>query len=115
MREDVKYQQLLDKMKAIETFISGFSFLSCGRDFISCRKWSFSLQAIITSIELTAGNIITCCEYACIVDANTLLRKYRDDLMFYLYIIVYDINKNWKYNTILRSRKVLYQVGYKMV
>jgi len=80
-------------MKAIEDLISSFGFLQFGRDYIWCRRWSFSLQALISSVELTAGNIIECCECACIADANTLLRKYRDDLFFYLYIVVYDSNK----------------------
>lgn len=34
------------------------------------------------------GNVIACCEGGCVADANTLLRKYRDDLFFYLYVIV---------------------------
>ena len=43
--------------------------------------------------ELNMGSIINCCEAACIADANTLLRKYRDDLFFYLYVTVYNEDK----------------------
>lgn len=93
IQQDNIYQQLIDEMKAIEAFISSFGFLSFGRDYILCKNWSFSLQTIITSVELTAGNIIACCECACIADANSLLRKYRDDLFFYLYIVVFDSNQ----------------------
>jgi hypothetical protein len=85
---------LIDEIKAIEKLIDDFGFLQFGRDFIMCDKWSISLQSLITSIELTAGNIVACCEYACIADSNILLRKYRDDLFFYLYIVVYDSSKN---------------------
>lgn len=93
IQQDNIYQQLIDEIKAIEAFISNFGFLSFGRDYILCKNWSFSLQTIITSVELTAGDIITCCECACIADANSLLRKYRDDLFFYLYIAVFDSNQ----------------------
>lgn len=93
MKRSTKAQQLIEEMKAIEEFISSFGFLSFGRDSILCRGWLFSLQTIIMSIELTAGNIIACCENGCIADANSLLRKYRDDLFFYLYIRVFDSNR----------------------
>lgn len=93
LQKDIKCQLLIDELKAIEKFISSFGFLSLGRDYILCKNWSFSLQAIITSIELTAGNIITCCERGCMADANSLLRKYRDDLFFYLYIVAFDSNQ----------------------
>ena len=43
---------------------------------------------IATSCELTADSIISCCESGCMADAYSLLRKYRDDLFFYLYIVV---------------------------
>lgn len=85
-------QLLLQKMREVEEFMEDFSFLSLGRDHIICDRWSLSLQRIITSVKLTAGNIISCCESACIADANALLRKYRDDLFFYLYIVVFDAN-----------------------
>lgn len=84
----VQRQRLIDEMKTLEEFIASFGYLSIGRDFIVINDWSFSLQHKIKSIELTAGNIVSCCESACLADANILLRKYRDDLFFYLYIIV---------------------------
>lgn len=93
IQKDIKCQKLIDEMKTVEEFISSFGFLSFGRDYILCKNWSFSLQAIITSVELTVGNIITCCKCACMADANSLLRKYRDDLFFYLYIEVFDSNQ----------------------
>ena len=98
MQQNVKCQQLINEMKAVEEFISSFGFLSFGRDYILCKNWPFSLQAIITSVELTAGNIIACCENGCMADANSLLRKYRDDLFFYLYILVFDSNQKQEIN-----------------
>jgi len=93
IQKDIKYRQLIEEMKTIEEFIKSFGKLSFGRDYVLCGKLPFSLQVLITSVELTVGNIIACCECGCISDANTLLRKYRDDLFYYLYVIVYDSNK----------------------
>ena len=80
--EDVVCQRVLAEMRSIEQFLGDFGFLSDGRDYILCDRYTFSLQMISTSIELTAGSIISCCESGCIADANSLLRKYRDDLFF---------------------------------
>lgn len=86
-------QVKIRELKAIEQFVSDFSFLSFGRAFILCRNHTLSLQMIVSSLELTAGNIISCCEVGCLADAHLLLRKYRDDMFFYLYLILYDTNK----------------------
>lgn len=85
-------QTLIQEMRKTEDFLNDFGYLSFGRDFTMCGKHVFSLQRVITSVELTAGNVIACCESACIADANSLLRKYRDDLFFYLYVSVYNSN-----------------------
>ena len=80
----------INEIKRIGRFIEQLSYLEFGRDYIICKKYSFSLHKILTSTELTIGSIICCCESGCISDANILLRKYRDDLFFYLYLLVYD-------------------------
>ena len=83
---DCECKQFIDELKSIEKFLEDFGFLTFGRGM-----GEFSLNTIMTSLEFTMGSIIDCCESACIADANTntLLRKYRDDLFFYLYIAVY--------------------------
>ena len=88
--QDNECQKAIGKMHDVEKFLSDFGLLSFGRDFVLCDKYMFSLQRISTSSELTAGSIISCCESGCMADAYSLLRKYRDDLFFYLYIVVYD-------------------------
>ena len=88
--QDLECQKIIAEMHAVEKFLSDFGFLSFGRDFVLCGKYTFSLQMISTAFELTAGSIISCCESGCIADAYSLMRKYRDDLFFYLYIVVYD-------------------------
>lgn len=88
--QDKECQKTIAEMRAVEKFLSDFGFLSFGRDFVFCGKYTFSLQMISNAFELTAGSIISCCESGCMADAYSLLRKYRDDLFFYLYILVYD-------------------------
>ena len=83
-------QKTIDAMREIEEFLCEFGFLSFGRDFIVCRSRIFSLQMVLTACELTSGSIIACCESGCMADAFSLLRKYRDDLFFYLYMVEYD-------------------------
>lgn len=93
-------QQVISKPREIETFLERFGFLTFGRDFVfgspGQKIMFFSLNNVMTSLELTMGSVITCCESACIADANTLLRKYRDDLFFYLYVSVY--SSHYKYS-----------------
>lgn len=88
--QDLECQKIIAEMRTVEKFLSDFGFLAFGRDFVFCGKYTFSLQMISTAFELTAGSIISCCESGCIADAYSLMRKYRDDLFFYLYIVVYD-------------------------
>ncbi|MBQ3356005.1 MAG: hypothetical protein IJG45_02675 [Oscillospiraceae bacterium] len=88
--QDKECQKTIAEMRAVEKFLSDFGFLSFGRDFVICGRHTFSLQMISTAFELTAGSIISCCESGCMADAYSLLRKYRDDLFFYLYVVVYD-------------------------
>ena len=88
--QDLECQKIIAEMHAVEKFLSDFGFLSFGRDFVLCGKYTFSLQMVSTAFELTAGSIISCCESGCIADAYSLTRKYRDDLFFYLYIVVCD-------------------------
>ena len=83
---------LIEQLNVIESFLDDFSFLIFGRDHIVCKKYIFSLQRIINSSQATLGSIIECCNCFCLADAYTLLRKYRDDLFFCLYLVTYDVN-----------------------
>ena len=100
VKQNPECQQVISKLREIERFLERFGFLTFGRDFVfgtsRQKTMFFSLNNVMTSLELTMGSVITCCESACIADANTLLRKYRDDLFFYLYISVY--NSHYKYS-----------------
>lgn len=80
----------IQSMKEIENFLGALGFLTFGRDFLYFGDKAFSLQTILVSLELTAGNTVSCCEHGCMADANTLMRKFRDDMLFYLYISAYN-------------------------
>lgn len=87
--------ELINDLRAIETFLDDMLYISLGRNCILCGKLTFSLQHVLVSVELTMGSIISCCESACIADAYSLLRKYRDDLFFYLYVTVYNADRSF--------------------
>lgn len=103
-------QQIIGKLREVEKFLDNFGFLTFGRDFVFVTSGQktifFSLNNVMTSLELTIGSVIACCENACIADANTLLRKCRDDLFFYLYISVY--NNYYKYSE--KGKPMAYQI-----
>ena len=85
-------KRIITELEKLEIFLDDMTLLSFGRDYILCGTRTFSLHMVLNSLELTMGNIISCCENASIADANSLLRKYRDDIFFYLYVLVYDSN-----------------------
>ena len=103
IKNNQECQKAIKEMKDIERFLSDFGVLLSGRDFVLCDKHTFSLHDIFTGCELTIGSIISCCESGCMADAYTLLRKYLDDLFFYLYVITYNVNK--KFSSDLESKK----------
>ena len=80
----------IEKIKNLESFLTQFNFLILGRDNIVCNKYVFSLQTILNSAKATLGNIVDCCKCFCIADTYMLLRKYRDDLFFCLYLVIFD-------------------------
>ena len=84
------YEDIMGQLKEVENFVSNMGWLTFGRDYLRCDEKCFSLQNIIVSLELTIGSIASCIENAVFADAAVLIRKYRDDLFFYLYILLYD-------------------------
>ena len=77
---------LIEQFRKLESFLDDFNFLIFGRDNIVCKNHVFSLQRILNSAQATLGNVVECCKCFCLADAYTLLRKYRDDLFFCLYL-----------------------------
>lgn len=93
IQKDDECQSIIQKMREVEQFLRDFCFLTIGRDYLNCKNHLFSLQKVSTACELTVGSIISCYASGCIADAFTLLRKYRDDLLFYLYVTIFDSYK----------------------
>lgn len=93
IEQDEGCHNAISEMRRIEAFLDDFGTLSLGRDFVLCGKYVFSLRMVSAACELTVGSIISCCKAGCMADANSLLRKYRDDLFFYLYVMICDSGK----------------------
>lgn len=92
-----EWGDIIESMAQIEEFIDDFCILIFGRDNIICKQYVFAMQNILRSSKMTLETIKDCCKCFCMADANTLLRKYRDDLFFCLYLIVYDANRKLKF------------------
>lgn len=59
------------------------------------KKGTYMLDGVfLQSAIMTLNSITVCCNYGCFADANVLIRKYRDDLFLYLFII--DVLNNRK-------------------
>jgi len=84
------YVDLLKEIGRVREFFSSYSFLQFGRDmeFLLVSKQIIFRNGILVSSEQTLGSIHSCCQLGNFADVNILLRKYRDDLFFYLYITV---------------------------
>ncbi len=89
---------LIEQFETLEAFLDNFNYLVFGRDNIVCKSYVFSLQTILNSSQATLGNIIECCKCFCLADAYTLLRKYRDDLFFCLYLVIYNKSNRFQLN-----------------
>ena len=83
--------KLISGIKSTRNFFEHYSFLQFGRDSlisISPLGAVFSINGVLMSAERTLESIEICCTLGNFSDANILLRRYRDDLFFYLYIII---------------------------
>lgn len=86
-------QNTIKKFFKIISVINDFSILSFSRSLIHISNHILSPNKILQSAELTLFNIENACKHYCLSDANILLRKYRDDLFFFLYITLYQKDK----------------------
>lgn len=84
-----EYMQILYEIDEQIKFTADFVNLLPGRVFIRVGNCIINLIGIFQSLGLTLCNLRHCCLRYCMADANTLLRKYRDDLFFCLYAAVY--------------------------
>ncbi|MDD2530737.1 MAG: hypothetical protein PHN41_05855 [Bacteroidales bacterium] len=85
--------------KSMEEFIDLFASLdyliggrNCSVFFSKGKTYNFDTQ-LLQSAKMTLLSIIKCCDFGSISDANTLIRKFRDDIFFYLYVLQVDNNR----------------------
>jgi len=88
VNNDANFRDLIQKLRELQLFFDQFDFLMLGRDFQVIKGViPFSPNAILSSVTQTFSSIIFCCEVGSFGDAYSLLRKFRDNLYFYLYIL----------------------------
>ena len=89
IHHDGRFDVMLNEVKNIYDLLDTFIFGQFGNDILFMRSFKAITPAIILhSTHKTLLSIRLCCEHGNFSDANILLRKYRDDLFFYLYIIL---------------------------
>ena len=82
------FQELNVLLEDIRNFMHEISYLSYGRDNIVLHKiGSISGNQILDSLSRTVESIRYCCMNANFADSYSLLRKYRDDAFYYIYIL----------------------------
>lgn len=85
---DANFRDLIFKLKELHSFLEDFGILVSGNDFQYIKGGIFfSPGEIILSSSQTLSSLISCCEVGSFGDAYSLLRKLRDNLYFYLYIL----------------------------
>lgn len=89
---DCEWKKLLSEFESAKHFIDDLGFLAFGKDMGLIRSISglqpVCANQILQSAAQTLQSMIVCSEYGNIADVHVLLRKIRDDLFFYLYVIV---------------------------
>lgn len=84
-REPV-FNRLLEILTEIRDFLNELGYLSMGRDMSVLRRTGVvSGSIILDSATRTMESIRYCCMNANFADAYSLLRKFRDDLFYYVY------------------------------
>ena len=87
-----EWQKLLREFESAKHFIDSLGFLAFGKDMgiirSACGIQPVHTNQILQSAAQTIQSMIACAEYGNIADVHVLLRKLRDDLFFYLYVIV---------------------------
>ena len=84
------YASFLKDMKYNEEFIGNFVEQVFDKPVIcisSSNKTYIMDTLFLKTAMRTLNSISVCCSYGCFADSNVLVRKYRDDLFQYLFII----------------------------
>ena len=108
---DENFKQLIDDIKITKEFIYNFDFLNFNRSYhFDGENGIISIDNILNSAHRSLYSIQLCCENCNLADAHTLIRKYRDDLFFYLYILYVKSNSDiFSKNQLSRHEKNIIQ------
>lgn len=92
---DESFKQLVNDIKSTKEFIYNFDFINFNRSYhFDGENGIISISNILDSAHRSLHSIQLCCENCNLADAHTLIRKYRDDLFFYLYILYVKSNSD---------------------
>lgn len=87
--KDENVRQLLKTLTEIRDFLNELGDLTFGRDFLVIRITGvIEGNVVLESATRTIESIRCCCMSGNFADAYTLVRKFRDDLFYYLYLLV---------------------------
>ncbi|MBD5527616.1 MAG: hypothetical protein HDR02_04285 [Lachnospiraceae bacterium] len=87
---------LIDSLTQIRDFLSELGYLAFGRDMSIFRRiGAVNGNIILDSATRTMESIRYCCMNANLADAYSLLRKYRDDLFYYVYLFAVADNSDF--------------------
>src|SRR5690554_6446984 len=83
------YPKFYKTMNSNEEFMSNLTEQLFGKTVvcISNHKTYIMDTLFLRTAQRTLNSIFVCCTYGCFADANVLVRKYRDDLFQYLFIV----------------------------
>lgn len=84
-------KKIIRNLYSLITFVDSLGESFFGKTFV-CASKTFDCSYLLQSINMTLDNIVICCEKYCIADAMTLLRKFKDDLWFILYVLTFKDN-----------------------
>ncbi|KHF32267.1 hypothetical protein CM49_05541 [Paenibacillus sp. P1XP2] len=90
------FQDITSTFDSFIDFFDNLEMLISGRNinpFIGRGKVYLLDTQLLRSAMFTLNSIKLCIEYGSISDCNTLMRKLRDDLFFYLYLLEVDNNQ----------------------
>ena len=94
--KDQEFAHLNETLTEMRDFLNELGYLAFGRDMSFLRRMGpVNGNIILDSAIRTMESIRYCCLNANLADAYTLLRKYRDDLFYYLYLFTVADNSDF--------------------
>ena len=96
LRQEYEFVHFIDEISKTRDFLSHLDYLNFLRITFNQQLGIVPISAILYSSSQTLESIKLCCNRGNFSDAYLLLRKYRDDLFYYLYAIAVsdDLNRS---------------------